>query len=151
MFDIKVYLFEKIYVNKWWGTKFDKNSVNLLFIDDNDMPVADNLRKSGFKVVKRKDIKNIDDGDVLKSQIIFVDFNGVGRSVSTQHQGAGLAKNLKERFGKSKFIVLYTAEAVLPTDTIFNTILNSVDAYLKKDADETEFSEVINVAFKKLR
>ena len=135
----------------WFKKPFTKDSVNILFIDDLDMPVVKNLEKAGYKVKKVRDVKNIDDADIKNSQIIFVDFEGVGRFISPQHQGAGLVKELKTKYGRSKYIVLYTAQPTLPADTIMKSLFNAADAKLRKDSDVTDFAEQIREALKRLK
>lgn len=135
----------------WCKRKFTKDNANILFIDDLDMPVFENLKRAGYKVKKIRDVKNVDDADVQYAQIIFVDFDGVGKFVSPQHQGAGLAKEIKTKYLATKYVVLYTAQPTLPADTVMKELFNAVDARLRKDADVTDFTDQIREAFKKLK
>lgn len=135
----------------WFRKKYTKDNVNILFIDDMDMPVVDNLKKSGYKVKKVKDVKDTDDAEVKNAQIIFVDFDGVGKNFSLKHQGVGLANELKIKYGKKKFIVLYTAQKTLPADTVMQELFNSLDFRLPKDSDTSDFIELIRAALKKIR
>lgn len=135
----------------WFRKNYTKDNVNILFVDDLDMPVVESLKKANFKVKKVKDLKDVDDAEVKNAQIIFVDFDGVGKFVSPQHQGAGLVKELKIKYGKSKYIVLYTAQPTLPTDTAMNSLFNIADARMRKDSDVTDFTEQIREALKKLK
>ena len=131
--------------------KYNKDNTNILFVDDNDMPVVENLKKNGFKVKKIKDIRNIDDAEVKNAQIIFVDYEGVGMKVSPKHQGAGLIKELKTKYGNSKYIVLYTAQIEMPTETTISELYNYADSKMQKDSDVTEFTEKIRNAFQKIK
>ena len=36
----------------WFSKNHTKDSVNILFIDDKEMPVVDSLKKNGYKVIK---------------------------------------------------------------------------------------------------
>ncbi len=130
---------------------YTKDNINILFIDDSDMPVVESLKKSDYKVKKVKDVKKIEDPEVKNAQIIFVDFDGVGRSISPQYQGAGLIKELKQKYGTSKYIVLYTAQLTMPTDTIMSGLFNIADAKMRKDSDVTDFTEQIREALKKIK
>lgn len=137
---------------KNWGRKrFSKENVNILFIDDLDMPVVENLKRAGYRVKKVRDVKDIDDAEVKNAQIIFSDFDGVGRSISTHHQGAGLVKEIKTKYGSSKYVVLYTAQPTLPSDTIMRSLFDAADARLRKDSDTTDFTEQIRIALNQLR
>lgn len=135
----------------WFRERYTKDNVNILFIDDLDMPVVESLKKAGYKVKKVRDVKNIDDAEVKNAQIIFVDFDGVGKFVSPQHQGAGLVNELKIKYKDSKFIVLYTAQGSMPTDTTMNSLFNIADARMRKDSDVTDFTAQIREAIKKIR
>lgn len=135
----------------WGRKKYSKETVNILFIDDLDMPVVENLKRAGYRVRKVRDVKDTDDAEVKDAQIIFSDFDGVGRSISAHHQGAGIVKEIKARYGSSKYVVLYTAQPTLPSDTIMRSLFDAADARLRKDADTTDFTEQIRIALKQLR
>ena len=135
----------------WFKSKYNKTNIQILFVDDNDMPVVENLQKAGFIVKKVRDIKNIDDARVQSAQIIFVDYDGVGVYLSPQHQGAGLIKLLKIKYKKSKYIILYTEQRTMNADTIISDLCSFADARIKKDSDVTDYIDKINVAFKKLK
>lgn len=131
--------------------KYDKNNANILFIDDLDMPVVDSLKKSGYRVRKVKDVKDIDDPEVKAAQIIFVDFDGVGRVISPIHQGAGLIKEIKDKYRKSKYLVLYTAQKSLPSDTTMSALFDVADDRMRKDSDVTDFTNQIREGLKKIQ
>ncbi len=135
----------------WFRKKYTKDSVNILFVDDSDMPVVESLRKANYKVRKVRDIKNVDDAEVKNAQIIFTDFDGVGASISPLHQGAGLVKELKTAYGTSKYLVLYTAQSTMPSDTAMHSLFNIADARMRKDSDVTDFTEQIRLALRKLK
>ncbi|MEK7453209.1 MAG: hypothetical protein AAB614_03170 [Patescibacteria group bacterium] len=65
----------------WLKKSYTKDNTNILFIDDLEMPIVDNLKKAGYKVKKIRDVKDVDDADVKNSQIIFVDYKGVGKNI----------------------------------------------------------------------
>ncbi len=136
---------------KWFKKSYTKDNVNILFIDDTEMPVVESLRKTGYKVKKVRDIKDIDDANVKNSQIIFTDFDGVGRIISPRHQGAGLVKELKVKYGRSKYVVLYTAQLTMPADTTMNELFNVADARMRKDSDVTDFAGQIREGLDKLK
>ncbi len=136
---------------KWFRKIYTKDNVNILFIDDKEMPVVANLKKNGYKVKKVRDVENINDAEIKNSQIIFVDFDGVGKFISKQHQGAGLVKELKVEYKESKYIVLYTAEPSMPTDTTMNELFNIADARMRKDDDVTDFTDQIREGLKNLK
>ena len=87
---------------------FDKSNVQILFVDDevDDFPVIQNLKEAGWSVEGIKDIQNIEDITVRRSQVIFVDYKGVGQTLSEREQGIGLIKLLKETYKDSKMLLL---------------------------------------------
>lgn len=143
-------LFSSLNPLNFFKKRYTKDNVNILFIDDDDMPVVDNLKRSGYKVKKVRDIKNVDDAEVKNAQIIFVDFDGVGRCISPQHQGAGLVQELKTKYGTTKYVVLYTSQISLPTDTIIK-LFNEADDRMRKDSDVTDFNIQIRKALSKIK
>lgn len=159
MLDLKVYITNKFdngslsFLNpkNWFKKSYTKDNVSILFIDDLDMPVVESLKKANYKVKKIKDLKDIDDAEVKNAQVIFIDFDGVGKFVSPQHQGAGLVKELKIKYKSSKYVVLYTAQPTMPTDTTMNSLFTIADARMRKDSDVTDFTEQIREALKKLK
>lgn len=134
----------------WFKKNYTKDNVNILFIDDLDMPIVESLKKANYRVKKIKDLKDIDDAEIKNAQIIFIDFDGVGKFVSPQHQGAGLVKELKIKYNSSKYIVLYTAQPSIPADTAMNSLFSIADARMRKESDVTDFTEQIRNALKKL-
>lgn len=131
--------------------RYTKDTVNILFIDDMEMPVVENLKRSGYKVKKVRDISDAEGAEVKNAQIIFVDFDGVGRRVSPQHQGAGLVKEIKSRYGASKYVVLYTAQPAMPTDTTMSSLFSLADERMRKDSDVTDFTDQIREGLKRLK
>jgi hypothetical protein len=122
----------------------DKSSYKILFIDDQPFRIIDILKKNGWSSAKRvKDISSLDDNDVRESRILFIDINGVGKSLSFTDEGKGLAKAIREKYPKKR-IVLYSAES-----QIFHAVLSMVDKCLYKNADQYEFERIIEDYFEK--
>lgn len=117
--------------------KLTKETVRILFVDDQYFPIVASLEKAGFNVKRKKDIKDVDDSDVKDCHIIFVDYHGVGKNFSEIHQGASLAKAIKDRYGLSKFVVLYTDQTSIPAETSMNNLFRAADAHMKKSSSDT--------------
>ena len=73
------------------------------------MPVVDNLKKAGYKVKKTRDAKDADDADVKNSQIIFVDYKGVGKKLFGKKEGLGLITELQRIYGEEKRYIIYSS------------------------------------------
>lgn len=117
--------------------KLTKDTVRILFVDDQYFPIVDSLEKAGYKVKRKKDVRNVDDADVKDCHIIFVDYDGVGKNFSETHQGAALAKAVKDKYGTRKFVVLYTDQASIPAETSMNNLFMAADAHMRKSGSDT--------------
>ncbi len=120
--------------------KFNKSNVLILFIDDEEFPIVENLRRAGWHTRRIKDITNIDSSDIIAAQIIFIDYKGVGRVLSKQEQGIGLIKEIKRKYGSQKRVILYSAYKI-PIDVDLEKI---VDRKLPKNSNMYEFQAMID-------
>ena len=62
-----------------------------------------------------------------------------------------LLKALKDKYGKSKRVILYSAHHQFPKKIVLGPMLNLADDKILKNADFTDFLEIINNQMKKLR
>lgn len=119
--------------------KTPKDLAVILFIDDEKFNMVNILKKAGWKnTSSKKDIIDMDDIDVYKSDIIFVDINGVGKKLF-ESQGIGLASALKDKYPNKK-IIIYSAET---TGDRFDKALRKVDDCLAKNAEPYEFISLV--------
>ena len=118
-----------------------KKLTNILFVDDDTkFKIIKILNVAGWintKIVK--DIDNPDSNLVKNSHILFVDINGVGVKMGFVDEGLGLANYLKKKYPEKK-IVLYSTESA---GNRFHEALRKVDDFLYKNADPSEFQEII--------
>lgn len=125
--------------NNVLSKKTPKDLAVILFIDDEKFNMVNILKKAGWKnTSSKKDIIDMDDNDVYKSDIIFVDINGVGKNLF-ESQGIGLASALKDKYPAKK-IVIYSAET---TGDRFDKALRKVDDCLAKNAEPYEFISLV--------
>lgn len=118
-----------------------KSSVRILFVDDNysEFKMVSILKKAGWINTKGiKDITDLDNNTVYESDIIFVDINGVGKTMFAD-QGLGLATALKNKYPKKK-IIIYSAET---QGDRFHKALRQVDDCLSKNAEPYQFIDLI--------
>lgn len=118
----------------------NKESLRILFIDDNKFPVVTNLKRAGYQVEWIKDVKKTDDPNVFDSHIIFVDYKGVGKNLSDK-EGIGVCKMLMEKYGSLKYIVLFTGENI-PNELI-REVQSSSNINISKNRDTSEYIDVI--------
>lgn len=122
-------------------TEILKARIKILFVDDEHtkFKMVSILRKAGWKNTKSvKDITDLDDLKAKEADVIFVDINGVGKTLFND-QGLGLAAALKDRYPNKK-IVLYSAET---KGDRFHKALREVDGCLSKDAEPYQFANLI--------
>lgn len=129
--------------------KLRKERLQVLFIDDETMPIVETLRNAGYQVKKKQNVSSEDDVDVLNSHVIFIDYNGVGGRLSNQ-QGAGVLKRIREKYRKTKYLVLYTAQPKLPTEMVTSGYLDFADDKMRKSASMDEFIGQLDKALSQL-
>lgn len=143
-------------IRSWfsWSKKesLTKDTVRILFVDDQYFPIVENLARAGYKVKRKKDVRDVDDLDVKDYHIIFVDYDGVGRNFSEIHQGAALVKAIKDKYSASKFVILYTNQDSIPAETSMNNLFMAADAHMRKSSsDASDFIEKIDEGLSKIR
>lgn len=117
----------------------DKESISILFIDDQTFDYINHLKNAGYiNVRKIRNVKQIDCPEIINANVIFVDVNGVGTNLFPTEQGLGVAKAIKKRFGNSKNVYLYSASHQ-PLSSDFNIL----DGVMSKNADPYEFINLI--------
>ncbi|AEE18499.1 response regulator [Dokdonia sp. 4H-3-7-5] len=123
------------------GNNESKNKIRILFVDDEHtkFKMVSILKKAGWRNTKSiKDITDLDDYKAKEADIIFVDINGVGRTLF-EDQGLGLASALKKKYPQKK-IVIYSSET---KGDRFHKALREVDDCLSKDAEPYQFVNLI--------
>ena len=115
-----------------------KATARLLFIDNH--PLKDkiqNLNSAGWKNVSYlKDLKDTEAPEVRDADVIFVDYKGIGSG--EKEQGLAVIGALKNRYLKSKWLILFTAYNV-PV----NTFEKGADDYLAKNSGIYEMEQKI--------
>jgi hypothetical protein len=113
----------------------------ILFIDDEiKFKVVKIIQNAGWINTQLiKDIKSLDQMEIIEAHIIFVDIQGVGIELNFKEEGLGLAAALKERY-PSKKIIIYSAEQ---KGDRFHKVLRQVDGSLQKDADPYQFQSLV--------
>lgn len=125
------------------ANKKDKSNLRILFIDDEHtkFKMVSILKKSGWiNTNSVKDITNLDDNKAKEADIIFVDINGVGKTLF-KDEGLGLASALKKKYPEKK-IVIYSAET---KGDRFHKALREVDDCLSKNAEPYQFINLIEI------
>lgn len=118
-----------------------KNETRILFVDDDSrFKVAKILVNSGWVHTKLiKDIKSLDDRDVIEASILFIDVQGVGVVLGFSDEGLGLAEAIKDKYPNKK-VIIYSAET---QGDRFHKALRKADSFLSKNADPYEFQKIV--------
>jgi hypothetical protein len=124
-----------------------KLSTHILFIDDDvKFKIVTILKNAGWiNTSIIKDIKSLDNSDVMNTDLFFVDVNGVGKNLGFKDEGLGLAKALKEKY-PSKRVVIYSSNK---TGDRFHEALRQADDFLSKDAEPYQFQKIVEELVKK--
>lgn len=118
-----------------------KSRVQILFIDDDKkFNIVQNLKDGGWKLTKTvEDIKNVDVPIIKKSQILFVDINGVGKILNLEYEGLDLALMLKQKYADKK-IIIYSANK---NSNSFHQAWTLCDYRLEKNALPYQFQSLV--------
>lgn len=128
-----------------------KNSVEILFIDNEAFNLTDDLKeKEGWQRIKRiADIESLSQPELKDAHILCVDIQGVGKELGLAGEGLDLIVAIHEQYPEKK-IIMYSAEAQGHVDA-FHPAEGCVDARLKKSANryqfETELERLAQEAF----
>ena len=125
-----------------------KARIKILFVDDkDDFPIIGMLRNNGYQVEYLDDIVDFEAKQVKYADIIFLDINGVGVAMKFKNQGMGLCGALRDYFGTTKKLILYSGET---EGSIFDKDAKKADATLPKDSDLYQFTSYITQYGKEL-
>ena len=114
-----------------------KEKCRILFIDDEEFNYIDILKRNGWKNVKRiPDVQDIDNEDIARAHLLFVDIHGVANDLF-KDEGLGLIRELKEKYPYKKYVI-YTAES---SGDRLKKELYLADKVLRKNADAYEFQK----------
>jgi hypothetical protein len=124
-----------------------KLSTKILFIDDDiKFKIVTILKNAGWiNTSIIKDIKSLDNSEVVNTNLFFVDVNGVGKFLGFKDEGLGLAKALKEKY-PNKRVVIYSSDK---TGDRFHEALRQADDFLSKDAEPYQFQKIVEDLVKK--
>ncbi len=116
-----------------------KNRSHILFIDDQEFDVVDRIREDGWAVDTMNDIKSLSDNNIVRANVIFVDYKGVGINLSPKEGGLGLIKALKSAYPKKRMI-LYSGHTEFSLDELQHRV---ADDMLPKNSEPFVYIEKI--------
>ncbi|WP_126968534.1 response regulator [Xanthomonas arboricola] len=118
-----------------------KSSRRILFVDDDRaFKMVAILKKMGWINTKLvTDVVSLDSPPLLEADVVFVDIQGVGRSMQYTDEGLGLTLAIKRRYPLKK-VVIYSSQTQGPQ---FHEAHRVADYALSKTAEPIQFEEVI--------
>ena len=117
-----------------------KKSVILFVDDDRGFKIVGVLKKMGWENTKLvTDISSLEQQQLMTADVVFVDIQGVGRSMQYADEGLGLALAIKRRYPKKK-VIIYSAEE---KGARFHEALQEADYLLPKTAEPIRFEDAI--------
>lgn len=119
-----------------------RDKAKILFIDDKECLVVTSLGRNNFKVKKLNDIESTKDESVVWSNMIFIDYKGVGSALAGKKEGLGLINLLRNEYGSTKRYVIYSS--VQDFDGVVDV------PYIRKNANYDEFISIISNEVSKL-
>lgn len=121
-----------------------KRSTQIAVIDDQAFQKADALRNHKFNIIELGDIRSVD--QVAEYPIVVCDIRGVGRSLSSDLEGAHLIAEIRKSY-PDKFLVTYSGAQF---DITYNESLRAVDASIAKDASTEQWVAVLERGLEKV-
>ena len=118
-----------------------KRVTRVLFVDDDRaFKIVGVLRKMGWEHTKIvTDISSLEQPQLVESDVVFVDIQGVGKAMRYADEGLGLALAIKRRYSKKK-VVIYSAQE---EGSRFHEALQEADYSLPKTAEPIRFEDTI--------
>jgi len=111
----------------------------ILVIDDQEFPYRTLFKKDGFNVDKWNDVTRLQDLEQGKYDVILLDLQGIGRRLSTNDQGLGVLRHLKESNPDQVIVAYSNADWGVRYQPFFDL----ADAVLPKSADYLDFKRVV--------
>lgn len=129
------------------GMEQEKNdylSANILFIDDDPEYKIDNiLTKMGFRhIVKIADVTSVELTEIKQAEILFVDYNNVGKEVFGEKEGLGAALAIKKLY-PSKKVVMNSAYPHM-----YDSDLKYLDGLISKNSAPEQYRATIEDLYK---
>ena len=116
-----------------------RGAVKVAVIDDEKFQPFANLKSYGYDITLSPDISKI--SDIQGYDIVLSDLMGVGAHFDQSIGGASLIREIKANY-PTKIVIAYTGARANSAEAI--AAKEHCDHFLKKDADLTEWSEMLD-------
>lgn len=122
----------------------DYMSAHILFIDDDPEYKIDKiLQKMGFRHVEKiSDVTSVELTEIKQAEILFIDYNNVGKEVFGEKEGLGAALAIKKHY-PSKKIVVYSG-----FPHMYDNDLKQLDGLISKNSAPEQIRATIEDLYK---
>ncbi|WP_154859222.1 hypothetical protein [Cyclobacterium xiamenense] len=120
----------------------ERKDVKMALVDDEPFEYLEDLKFHGFNIAYFPDVEAIE--SLLAYEVVLCDIKGVGKKFKSKYEGAHVMRELNLKY-PFKTIFAFTGYSYDPT---FNSYLSVVDNVLKKDIDQDEWIEALDLAIK---
>ena len=122
----------------------DYMSAHILFIDDDPEYKIDKiLQKMGFRHVdKIPDVTSVELTEIKQAEILFIDYNNVGKEIFGEKEGLGAALAIKKRY-PSKKVVVYSG-----FPHMYDNDLKHIDGLISKNSVPEQIRATIEDLYK---
>ena len=133
--------------NKTLSVEELRKRTQILFVDDEPLDsILESIRLSGWNVRQVQEIQSIYADEVKNSDIIFVDYKNVGKTLTPSEEGIGLLKYLRQKY-PNKYLIFFSGYAgFVPGHEVHGI----ADGWIQKNADPYIYVERIESAAKKI-
>jgi len=139
--EVGVFGFFRRFGTAWPDTPLDeiRKRARILVIDDSEFFYLGLFQRDGYTVEKWDDIKDLAKVESGYFDVLLLDIEGVGRSLSSD-QGLGVLRHLKQVRPTQLVVAYSSADWSLKYKAFFDL----ADASLAKSADYVEFKRVVD-------
>ncbi len=120
-----------------------RSMINVVIVDDEEFVYLEELRKSGFSLVKYDDVPDLQSLEAYP--VIICDIKGVGKAFKSPFEGAYLIRELRKKY-PFKVLAAYTGSTY---DISINSYLEGIQI-IKKDISIDEWCSEIDFLIKKV-
>ncbi len=120
--------------------KPQRENVKIALIDDEPFQGLERLQRNDYKIKQFEDIYDI--STVSEFEIVLVDIDGVGKTLSENYQGAFILQEIRKKY-PYKIIIAYSSKTF---DASYNKYFRNADFIFRKDLTTEQWVENLDQA-----
>jgi DNA-binding response OmpR family regulator len=123
-----------------------KLKCRIAIVDDEEIPHVKRLQQDGYNVTEFSDIEEMDGFIRKKYNVVVLDIQGVGKTLSPETEGWGILKYLKHECPHTVILVFTGADWSI---TKYKSQADLADDFIGKDLEFLDFKAKLDAAIKK--